>query len=109
LNNADTKTNTAKTIIDNVLSKMDSEINPSYNTIKELIDLLLEESVINKVIFEIQDSHVTCTVSCNPAKLELRKYFDQDDIYQQTVAGGRTEQEAFHKALSKMAILTKLS
>jgi hypothetical protein len=48
-------------------------------------------------------------VSCNPARLKLTKYFDQDNICQQTIAGGRTEQEAFHKALSKMAILTKLS
>jgi hypothetical protein len=109
LNNTDTKTNTAKILLNSVLNKMKSENNPSYTTTKKLMDLLFEESVINKIIFEIQDSHVTCTVNCNPDKLELLKYFDQNSIYQQTIAGGKTEQEAFYKALSKMAILTKLS
>lgn len=109
MNNADIKTNTGKELLEYVLYKMKNDNKPSYTSIRKLMDLLLKEEIVNEILFEIQDSYVACTVSFNPAKLELSKYFEQDAVYHQATASGKTEQEAFHRALSKMAILTKLS
>lgn len=109
MNNADINTNTGKELLEYVLNRMESDDKPGYTNARNLMDLLLKEGVFKEILFEIQDSYVTCTVSCDPAKLELPKYFEQDAVYHQATASGKTEQEAFHRALSKMAILTKLS
>lgn len=109
MHNTETKTNTVKKLLENVLIKTEGISEPGYTSVRKVMDQLFQERAIKEILFKIQDSHVTCTVSYNPDKLELPKYFEQDAIYHQTTASGKTEQEAFYSALSKMAIFTKLS
>jgi hypothetical protein len=77
--------------------------NSDYTKTRKVIDLLFAEKIIEEVLFEIQDSHVICTVSSDPKKIEFIKYFQHDSAYHQARSNGKTEQEAFLNALSKIA------
>ncbi|MDO9534798.1 MAG: hypothetical protein Q7J85_05580 [Bacillota bacterium] len=85
------------------------DLNSDYTKTRIVIDLLFDQKIINEVLFEIQDSHVICTVSTDPKNIEFIKYFQKDSTYHQARANGRNEQEAFFNALSKIGTFINLA
>jgi hypothetical protein len=85
------------------------DLNSDYTKTRKVIDLLFDEKIINEVLFEIQDSHVICTVSSDPKKIEFLKYYQEDSAYHQARSNGKNEQEAFYNALSKIGTFINLT
>jgi hypothetical protein len=92
-----------------IYSDLRKNYSTDYSYTRELMNLLFEQKIIKEVLFEIQDSHVTCTINFDPKYLEFPKYFMQDAASYQSRASGKTEQEAFFSALSKITLFAKLS
>jgi len=76
-----------------------------YKRVREFMDLLFAHNIIKGVHFEIQETHVNCTIDFIPAAFGQPKVFMQDSVSNQSWAGGKTEQEAFLNALSKISVL----
>lgn len=77
----------------------------NYHSARKLMNLLFEKKILQDVIFQIEESYVTCTVNFEPKTLEISKYFLQDALLYQSRGTGKTEQAAFFQALAKIHCL----